>query len=54
MSFLWIAMTGIGKSFGSLIDASLTYCSRYYDMKAGGVLQKNMMHGPQTAVAFKF
>jgi hypothetical protein len=26
----------------------------YYDMKAGGVLQKTTMQGPQIAVTFKF
>jgi hypothetical protein len=47
-------MAGIGKSFGSLIDASLTYRALYYDMKAGGILQKTMMQGPQMAITFKF
>ena len=26
----------------------------YYDMKAGGVLQKTTMQGPQAAITFKF
>lgn len=50
----WQVMAGFGKSFGSLIDASLTYRAMYYDMKAGGVLQKTTMQGPQVAVTFKF
>lgn len=50
----WQAMAGVGKTFGSLIDASLTYRALYYDMKAGGVLQKTTMLGPQIAVTFKF
>jgi hypothetical protein len=50
----WQAMAGVGKTFGSLIDASLTYRALYYDMKAGGVLQKTTMLGPQVAVTFKF
>jgi hypothetical protein len=50
----WQAMVGVGKSFGKLIDASLTYRALYYDMKAGGVLQKTTMQGPQIAVTFKF
>ncbi len=50
----WQAMVGVGKSFGKLIDASLTYRALYYDMKAGGVLQKTTMQGPQLAVTFKF
>jgi hypothetical protein len=50
----WQAMAGIGKTFGSLIDASLTYRALYYDMKDGGVLQKTTMLGPQVAVTFKF
>jgi len=50
----WQVMAGIGKSFGSLIDASLTYRALYYDMKAGGVLQKTTMQGPQAAITFKF
>ncbi|MBU3561302.1 hypothetical protein [Polynucleobacter hallstattensis] len=50
----WQVMAGIGKSFGSLIDASLTYRALYYDMKAGGVLQKTTMQGPQMAITFKF
>ena len=50
----WQVMAGIGKSFGSLIDASLTYRALYYNMKAGGVLQKTTMQGPQAAITFKF
>ena len=50
----WQAMAGVGKTFGSLIDASLTYRALYYDMKDGGVLQKTTMLGPQMAVTFKF
>lgn len=50
----WQAMAGVGKTFNSLIDASLTYRALYYDMKAGGVLQKTTMLGPQIAVTFKF
>lgn len=50
----WQVMAGVGKSFGSLIDASLTYRAMYYDMKSGGVLQKTTMQGPQVAVTFKF
>lgn len=50
----WQAMAGVGKTFGSLIDASLTYRALYYDMKDGGVLQKTTMLGPQIAVTFKF
>ncbi|HBK44433.1 MULTISPECIES: hypothetical protein [unclassified Polynucleobacter] len=50
----WQVMAGVGKSFGSLVDASLTYRALYYDMKAGGVLQKTTMQGPQVAVTFKF
>lgn len=50
----WQVMAGVGKSFGSLIDASLTYRALYYDMKTGGVLQKTTMLGPQVAVTFKF
>jgi hypothetical protein len=50
----WQAMVGIGKTFGSLIDLSLSYRALYYDMKAGGVLQKTTMLGPQIALTFKF
>jgi len=50
----WQVMAGIGKSFGSLIDASLTYRALYYDMSSGGVLQKTTMQGPQAAITFKF
>jgi hypothetical protein len=50
----WQAMAGVGKTFGKLIDASLTYRALYYDMKEGGVLQKTTMLGPQAAVTFKF
>lgn len=50
----WQVMAGLGKSFGSLIDVSLTYRALYYDMKAGGVLQKTTMQGPQAAITFKF
>jgi hypothetical protein len=50
----WQAMAGIGKSFGKLVDASLTYRALYYDMKDGGVLQKTTMQGLQVAVTFKF
>ncbi len=50
----WQAMAGIGKTFNDLVDASLTYRALYYDMKAGGVLQKTTMQGPQVAVTFKF
>ncbi|MFM1759813.1 MAG: hypothetical protein RLY75_1084, partial [Pseudomonadota bacterium] len=50
----WQAMAGVGKTFGKLIDASLTYRALYYDMKDGGVLQKTTMLGPQAAVTFKF
>ena len=50
----WQVMAGVGKSFGGLIDASLTYRALYYDMKSGGVLQKTTMLGPQVAVTFKF
>ena len=50
----WQVMAGVGKSFGSLIDASLTYRAMYYDMKTSGVLQKTTMQGPQVAVTFKF
>lgn len=50
----WQAMAGVGKTFNSLVDASLTYRALYYDMKAGGVLQKTTMLGPQIAVTFKF
>ena len=50
----WQAMTGVGKTFNQLIDASLTYRALYYDMKDGGVLQKTTMYGPQVAVTFKF
>jgi hypothetical protein len=50
----WQAMAGVGKTFGSLIDASLTYRALYYDMKDGGVLQKTTMLGPQVAVTMKF
>ena len=50
----WQAMVGVGKTFGKLIDASLTYRALYYDMKAGGVLQKTTMQGPQLAITFKF
>lgn len=50
----WQAMTGVGKTFGKLIDVSLTYRALYYDMKDGGVLQKTTMLGPQAAVTFKF
>ena len=50
----WQAMAGIGKTFGGLIDASLTYRALYYDMRDAGVLQKTTMLGPQVAVTFKF
>jgi hypothetical protein len=50
----WQAMAGVGKTFGSLIDASLTYRALYYDMKDGGVMQKTTMLGPQVAITFKF
>jgi hypothetical protein len=50
----WQAMTGIGKTFNKVVDASLTYRALYYDMKDGGVLQKTTMLGPQVAVTFKF
>ena len=50
----WQAMTGIGKTFNNLIDASLTYRALYFDMKDGGVLAKTTMFGPQIAVTFKF
>jgi hypothetical protein len=50
----WQAMTGIGKTFNNLIDASLTYRALYFDMKDGGVLAKSTMFGPQVAVTFKF
>ncbi|MES2586114.1 MAG: hypothetical protein V4536_04260 [Pseudomonadota bacterium] len=50
----WQAMAGVGKTFSSLIDASLTYRALYYDMKEGGVMQKTTMLGPQVAVTFKF
>lgn len=50
----WQAMTGIGKTFNNLIDASLTYRALYFDMKDGGVLAKATMFGPQVAVTFKF
>lgn len=50
----WQVMAGVGKSFGSLIDASLTYRALYYDMKSDGVLQKTTMQGPQLAATFKF
>lgn len=50
----WQAMAGVGKTFGTLIDASLTYRALYYDMKDGGVMQKTTMLGPQVAVTFKF
>lgn len=50
----WQAMVGVGKSFGKLVDASLTYRTLYYDMKTGGVLQKTTMQGPQLAITFKF
>ena len=50
----WQLMAGVGKSFGSLIDASLTYRALYYDMHSGGVLQKTTMQGPQVAITFKF
>ena len=50
----WQAMLGVGKTFNSLIDASLTYRALYYDMNDGGVLQKTTMQGPQLAVTFKF
>lgn len=50
----WQVMAGVGKTFGDLIDASLTYRALYYDMKDGGVLQKTTMLGPQVAVTFKF
>lgn len=50
----WQAMAGIGKSFGSLIDASLVYRALYFDMNAGGTVQKVTMLGPQAAITFKF
>jgi hypothetical protein len=50
----WQAMAGLGKTFGSLVDVSLTYRTLYYDMKEGGVLQKTTMLGPQLAATFKF
>jgi hypothetical protein len=50
----WQLMTGIGKTFNKVIDASLTYRALYYDMKTGGVLQKTTEQGPQVAVSFKF
>jgi hypothetical protein len=50
----WQAMAGVGKTFNSLIDASLTYRALYYDMKDSGVLQKTTMLGPQIAITFKF
>lgn len=50
----WQAMAGIGKTFGQMVDASLSYRALYYDMKDGGVLQKTTMFGPQVAVTFKF
>ncbi|MGV0980754.1 MAG: hypothetical protein ACOYB0_00175 [Polynucleobacter sp.] len=50
----WQAMAGVGKTFGSLIDLSLTYRALYYDMKNGGVMQKTTMLGPQIAITFKF
>lgn len=50
----WQAMTGIGKTFNNLVDASLTYRALYFDMKDGGVLAKATMFGPQLAVTFKF
>ena len=50
----WQAMAGVGKTFGSLVDASLTYRALYYDMRDAGVLQKTTMLGPQVAVTFKF
>ena len=50
----WQVMAGGGKTFNSLIDASLTYRALYYDMKDGGVMQKTTMLGPQIAVTFKF
>lgn len=50
----WQVAAGVGKTFSSLIDASLSYRALYYDMKSGGVLQKTTMQGPQLAVTFKF
>jgi hypothetical protein len=50
----WQVAAGVGKTFNSLIDASLTYRALYYDMNSGGVLQKTTMQGPQLAVTFKF
>jgi hypothetical protein len=50
----WQAMTGIGKTFNNLIDASLTYRALYFDMNDSGVLAKTTMFGPQVAVTFKF
>jgi hypothetical protein len=36
----WQVAAGVGKTFNSLIDASLTYRALYYDMKSGGVYKK--------------
>lgn len=45
-NLIWHVMTGAGKSFSRFIDALLTFRALYYDMKAGGVLQKTTMQGP--------
>ena len=50
----WQVAAGVGKTFNSLIDASLTYRALYYDMKSGGLLQKTTMQGAQLSVTFKF
>jgi hypothetical protein len=50
----WQVAAGVGKTFNSLVDASLTYRALYYDMQSGGVLQKTTMQGPQLSVTLKF
>lgn len=50
----WQAMLGVGKTFNRVVDVILGYRALYYDMKAGGVLQKTTMAGPALALTLKF
>lgn len=49
----WQAMTGLAKAF-PWGDVTLAYRALYYDMKAGGALQKSTMSGPVLGVTFNF
>lgn len=49
----WQAMTGVAKAF-TWGDVTLAYRALYYDMKAGGLLQKTTMSGPVLGVTFNF